>query len=183
MADRGNTAQQILQCTPPEAHGFGYAQMLANGTAIGMIDVARPFTGIRIGAAAQLRKKVEFQMVVRVDQTGKHEVAGEIEGESCPYPARQQDRWRGASRGEELGLSGGVKEWALGFSNGGIGGLDKLQVGCADSQLIQRIGVILQFVDLAIAAEGAAPALRDGGGVKVGEQEGAAAASGCERIP
>ncbi len=47
--------------------------------------------------------------------------------------------------------------------------------GAPPRKLIQRIGVILQFVDLPVAAEGAAPALGGGGGVKVGEQEGGAA--------
>jgi hypothetical protein len=44
-----------------------------------MVDVAGPFTGIRIGTTAQLREEVEFQVVVRVDQAGKHHMAGKIE--------------------------------------------------------------------------------------------------------
>ena len=183
MANRGNAAQQILERAPPEPHRFGYAQMLANGTAIGMVDVARPFTRIRIGATAQLGEEVEFQMVVRVDQAGKHDMAGEIEGGHVFIQRVNRIDRRGTSSGEELGLSGRVKERALGLSDCGLRRLDKLQVRRAAPQLIQRIGVILQFVDLPIAAKRAAPAVSGGGGMKIGEQEGAAGHQNASEFP
>src|ERR1019366_895641 len=79
MADRGHTAQQVLERAPPEPYRLGHAQLLADRTAVGMVDVAGPGGGIRVDAAAQLRKEVELQVVVGVDQTGHDKMAGQIE--------------------------------------------------------------------------------------------------------
>ena len=40
-----------------------------------MTDVAGPCLGVGIGAAAQAREQVEFQMIVRVDESGKDQIA------------------------------------------------------------------------------------------------------------
>src|ERR1035441_3470420 len=69
MADRGHTAQQILQRAPPEAYWFGHLQVLANRTAVRMVDVAGPFTRIRVGTAAQLGEAEEFLHIA--DEIGR----------------------------------------------------------------------------------------------------------------
>ena len=79
MADRGHAAQQVFERAPPEPYRFGHAQLLTDRTAAGMVDVARPGGGIRVGAPAQLREEVELQVVVGVDQTRHDKMAGEIE--------------------------------------------------------------------------------------------------------
>ena len=42
------------------------------------------------------------------------------------------------------------------------------------AELVEGVGMVLKFVNLSVMAEGAAPALRGGGGMKVGEDQGAA---------
>src|ERR1019366_425360 len=54
-----------------------------------------------------------------------------------------------------------------------LGALGQFQVR-GGAKLIRRVSMVLQFVDLLVAAEGTPPAKRGGGGVKVGEQESAA---------
>ena len=44
-----------------------------------MIDVFSPGCGIWVGSAAEARKKIEFQMIVAVDQSGKDQMASQIQ--------------------------------------------------------------------------------------------------------
>jgi hypothetical protein len=43
-----------------------------------MIDVSRPFPGVRIKAAAETGKQAKLKMIVAVDQAGKQQVPGDI---------------------------------------------------------------------------------------------------------
>src|SRR6516162_1873507 len=79
MANRGNATQQVLKSTPPQPHRLRHAQLLANGAALGMVNVARPLRSILVRSAPQRRKQVEFQMVVRVDQPRQDQMAAKVE--------------------------------------------------------------------------------------------------------
>jgi hypothetical protein len=50
--------------------------MFLNGREFRMIDVPRPLRGVPIRAASEPWKKIEFQMIVRVDQSGQQKIAG-----------------------------------------------------------------------------------------------------------
>src|SRR5215471_2360388 len=55
---------------------------------MGTIDVRRPLPRIAVQSLAELRKKIEFQMIVRVDQTGQYQVIAEIK-RFLAAPARE----------------------------------------------------------------------------------------------
>ena len=79
MADRGHAADEILQRAPPQPDGLGHAKVLADGAALGMVDVAGPFGGVSVGTATERRKEIELQVVMRVNQSGQQFETRQIE--------------------------------------------------------------------------------------------------------
>src|SRR6266852_7299692 len=68
VANGGDAAEQVLQTAPEQPQFLWYTEMVANWREIRMIDIAGPLCRIGIGAAAEARKQVELQMVMRIDQ-------------------------------------------------------------------------------------------------------------------
>ncbi len=79
MADGGDAADEILQRTPGQTNVARHAAVLAHGRFIGFVDIVRPRGRIGVWRASEQRKKIEREMIVRVDQAGKNHVSGKIE--------------------------------------------------------------------------------------------------------
>src|SRR5450759_5023311 len=80
VRDRGNTRQQVLDGAPMQALGLLQSAMLSDRKVVAMVNVGRPFQKVRVSSVAEARKQVEFEMVVRVDQSRQQKISSEING-------------------------------------------------------------------------------------------------------
>src|SRR5215471_4336507 len=90
VTDRRNAGEQVFDSSPPEPHRFWYRQVLAQQRMIRVINIARPGFATRIWTISEFRKEIKFEMVVRVDQSGQHQIAIEIDVYATVY--RQRSR-------------------------------------------------------------------------------------------
>src|SRR5580700_4131751 len=79
MADSGDSAEKILQPSPKQSDVFGNEEMFRYGRFLRSIDVARPVSRVRIWTLPQPWIQIEFQMIVRVDQSRQDQVAFQIQ--------------------------------------------------------------------------------------------------------
>ncbi len=94
MRHRGHAVEKILDRSPEQAHPLRHGQMLPQGGAIDVIDVGRPRGSVRIRTAAKPREKIELEMVVRVDQARKHNMAAQDRIRPQPRTAVSNGRIR-----------------------------------------------------------------------------------------
>ncbi len=78
MRNGGDTAQQVFQSAPSQAHRLGDRQVLLHRRTIRMVNVFSPGRHVGVWTPAKARKQIEFQMVVAIDQSGKNQMAIEI---------------------------------------------------------------------------------------------------------
>jgi len=60
MANGGYAAQQILEASPKEPNGLGYAEVAAYGITIRRVDIVRPGLGVGVRAVSKPRVQIEL---------------------------------------------------------------------------------------------------------------------------
>jgi len=105
VADGGDAGKQIANSAPPEPRFFGNGTVLANGGAIGMVDIVCPLGEILVATLSEAREQGEFEMIVRVDQAGKNEVAIQIQRGRIWWSSGSRARWRSAERADSVAIN------------------------------------------------------------------------------
>src|SRR5262249_54854468 len=69
----GDPCRQVLDTAPEQPDGFWDPQLLAHRRIVRAVDIGRPLRGAGIRASPEARKQIEFQVLMRVDQSRQNE--------------------------------------------------------------------------------------------------------------
>ncbi len=79
MEHRSDAVDQVLDRPPEQPDRLWNLQVLSDRRSVGMVDVFGPGSGIGVRPAPESREQIELQVIVRVDQAGKHQHAAQVQ--------------------------------------------------------------------------------------------------------